>query len=61
MGCVGLGLLVSVGGARQASAQETQIKPYILIMLETSTSMDASTGSGMNTCGQQRNRINDAK
>src|SRR5438876_10738382 len=43
-----------------ASAQ-TQIKPRFVIMIDTSGSMDDSTGSGNNSCGLSKTKMNDAK
>jgi hypothetical protein len=37
------------------------VKPRFLILVDTSSSMTAGTGSGNNTCGQPKTRINDAK
>jgi MYXO-CTERM domain-containing protein len=44
-----------------AAQQDTQVKPYILLMVDNSSSMNSSTGSGNNTCGQPKTRLNDAK
>ena len=56
-------MLVSLsvlGLCTQVEAQ-TQIKPYFMVIFDDSGSMGNSTGSGNNTCGQPRTRINDAK
>jgi len=44
----------------QASAQST-VSPYFMVIVDTSGSMDDSTGSGTNSCGRARNRMSDAK
>lgn len=55
--CAAAGL---AGGARVARAQ-TEVKPYFLVIVDNSGSMNNSTGSGSNSCGQPRTRFNDAK
>ncbi|GAB4211023.1 MAG: hypothetical protein OHK0013_32300 [Sandaracinaceae bacterium] len=55
-----LALLLGLLGASRAEAQ-TAVPPYFLIMVDTSGSMTASTGSGMNSCGRTRTRLSDAK
>src|SRR5262249_33214941 len=44
-----------------AAAQPVQIKPEFMMIVDTSGSMTSSTGSGNNSCGYTRTRINDAK
>ena len=39
---------------------QTVIKPEFLLLVDTSGSMSTSTGTGINSCGYTRNRINDA-
>ena len=55
--------LVALCFAAPASvqAQATAIAPYFLVVVDNSGSMSASTGTGMNSCGQTRTRINDAR
>lgn len=48
---------LGVGAARA----QTAVSPYFLIMVDTSGSMVASTGSGNNSCGRSRTRMSDAK
>ncbi len=55
-----IALLSVLIGASTASAQ-TQVKPYFMVIFDDSGSMDNSTGSGNNSCGQPRTRINDAR
>jgi hypothetical protein len=62
---VALAVLAFVGGslldAATAHAQ-TAVSPYFLVMVDTSGSMTSTTtGTGPNSCGQTRRRINDAK
>ncbi len=44
-----------------ASAAAQEVKPYFLFVFDTSGSMNTSTGSGSNSCGQTRTRFNDAR
>ncbi len=53
-------VLLWVAAASPVSAQ-TQIKPYFMVIFDDSGSMGSSTGSGNNSCGQPRTRLNDAK
>ncbi|HEY3352399.1 MAG TPA: MopE-related protein [Polyangia bacterium] len=57
------GVLVLAGGVQaQRAAAQTIVKPYFLVIVDVSGSMDgATTGSGNNSCGQARTKINDAK
>ena len=57
--CVALGLLVLLA-ARMADAGEP-LKPYVVLILDTSGSMDNATGSGPPSCGGRDNRLNHAK
>jgi len=41
--------------------EETSIKPHMMVILDNSGTMSASTGAGMNSCGHERTRISDAK
>jgi MYXO-CTERM domain-containing protein len=52
--------LVALAAPRTARAQN-QIKPRFVIMVDTSGSMDDSTGSGTNSCGMSKTKMNDAK
>ncbi len=54
-------LVVSVPLVIWPRAAEAQIKPRFVIMVDTSGSMDDPTGTGNNSCGQPKTRINDAK
>ena len=60
---LGLTLLLVVGGLLLAprTAHAQAVKPYFVLVFDTSGSMSASTGSGNNSCGQARTRFNDAK
>jgi MYXO-CTERM domain-containing protein len=53
-------LLIALSIPDRAHAQ-TQIKPRFVIMIDTSGSMADATGTGNNSCGQPKNKINDAK
>ena len=53
-------IAVALLAPRAASAQ-TQVKPRFVIMVDTSGSMDDSTGSGTNSCGMSKTKMNDAK
>ncbi len=55
-----VGFAMTLGVASAASAQ-TQVKPYFMVIFDDSGSMRSSTGSGNNSCGRSRTRINDAK
>src|SRR5262245_39228063 len=44
-----------------ASATAQEVKPYFLFVFDTSGSMDTTTGTGNNSCGQPRTRFNDAR
>jgi hypothetical protein len=52
--------LFGVAHPQNASAQST-VSPYFMVIVDTSGSMDDSTGSGNNSCGRARNRMSDAK
>ncbi len=54
-------IVAVLGIAAPAAAQSTQVKPYFMVIFDDSGSMDSSTGSGNNSCGRPRTRINDAK
>src|ERR1041385_4733470 len=75
-----LGLLVlasTLGGQARAQSSDTTVKPYFLVIVDTSTSMNSCTeGSvnrrgeplefpnctrGNNSCGQQAYRLSDAR
>ncbi len=43
-----------------AHAQNDVLKPYVVLILDTSGSMLVSTGSGPTSCGKQDNRLNHA-
>lgn len=43
-----------------ASAQNDVLKPYVVLILDTSGSMNIATGSGPTSCGRQDQRINHA-
>lgn len=43
-----------------ASAQNDVLKPYVVLILDTSGSMATATGSGPTSCGRQDQRINHA-
>ena len=43
-----------------AHAQNDVLKPYVVLILDTSGSMASSTGSGPTSCGKADNRINHA-
>ena len=47
--------------AASALAQGEAVKPYFLVIVDTSSSMTASTGMGNNSCVQPRTRMSDAK
>ena len=53
--------LVALNPLGSSASAQTQIKPYFVVIFDDSGSMSASTGSGNNSCGQPRTRINDAK
>ena len=57
--CVGLlGLVTFSGGSAQA---QEQIKPKVLLIFDTSGSMNSSTGQGSSSCGGADTRIDHAK
>jgi hypothetical protein len=60
--CVRLatGLFVLLRAA-PAIAQGDAVKPYLLVIVDNSGSMDNSTGAGSNSCGQPQTRLSDAK
>ncbi len=41
--------------------QDNSIKPYMMVIVDTSGSMDAPTGAGLNSCGHVQGRLSDAK
>jgi hypothetical protein len=53
---LGLLALSSAAGAQST----TIVKPEFLLIVDTSGSMTATTGTGTNSCGYRRTRINDA-
>ena len=54
-----LGLLLAISSTAGA---QTAVKPYFMVIVDNSGSMDdGSTGSGDNSCGEDRIPINDAK
>ncbi len=59
---LGLAMLVMLASASPAQAQANDpLKPYVVLMLDTSGSMNAATGSGPPTCGGTDTRLNHAK
>ncbi len=54
-------LFLLVWGASSVVAAQTQVKPSFMVIMDNSGSMDNSTGSGTNTCGQPQTRLSDAK
>ena len=55
-----LTLIGALPGPSHAAAQST-VSPYFMVIVDTSGSMNGDTGAGNNTCGQDRNRLSDAK
>ncbi len=54
--------LMSLFTPRPAAAQSSEpLKPYVVMILDTSGSMDAATGAGPPSCGGLDNRLNHAK
>jgi hypothetical protein len=53
-----LGLLV-LATAPPVAAQTVTIRPSFVLAVDNSTSMNTSTGTGINSCGYSRTRIND--
>jgi len=47
--------------APRAFAQGEAVKPYFMVIVDNSGSMDTSTGGGANSCGQPQTRMSDAK
>ncbi len=57
-----LGIVALVGlDHRPASAQGEPVKPYVFLIVDTSGSMDASTGQGPPSCGGIDQRLDHAK
>src|SRR5690242_1600722 len=56
---LGAALLVVLG--LHGSARAQGLKPYVVLILDTSGSMDGATGSGPPTCGGTDTKLNHAK
>jgi len=54
-------LMVAFASAPARAQANEPLKPYVVLILDTSGSMNASTGSGPPTCGGADNRLNHAK
>ena len=52
-------MLLALIAPRSAAAQSTLVRPLFFFAVDNSTSMNASTGAGTNSCGYTRTRIND--
>jgi hypothetical protein len=52
-------MLFALIAPRSAAAQSTLVRPLFFFAVDNSTSMNASTGAGTNSCGYTRTRIND--
>ncbi|MCZ7680053.1 MAG: MopE-related protein [Sandaracinaceae bacterium] len=52
---------LALAEAAYAQPGATAVSPYFLVIVDNSGSMDDDTGSGDNSCGQDRNRLSDAK
>jgi Putative metal-binding motif len=58
---LGLTALFALLAAPLPVAAQSSVAPYFLVIVDTSGSMAGSTGSGNNSCGVPRRRMNDAK
>src|SRR4051812_49427943 len=58
---LGAAALVILAFAHSASAANDPLKPYVVMMLDTSGSMDDPTGSGPPTCGGTDSKLNHAR
>ncbi|MEZ4365702.1 MAG: VWA domain-containing protein [Kofleriaceae bacterium] len=61
LGGVALVLVLAVGLVVRPARADEPLKPYVLLVLDTSGSMDNATGSGSPSCGGPDTKLNHAK